>query len=96
MLTNSPGMIFRSTPVKAIVPVANVFEIPASVSRGRLGAPGKGLTIGVDRDIALRRFLTAMPIRLDAAKGGAELHTTIVTVDDNTGRATGIRRYSAC
>src|ERR1700761_5243428 len=52
-LTNSPGMIFRSTPVKAVVPVANVFEIPASVSSARRGAPGNGLTIGVDGDIAL-------------------------------------------
>ena len=52
--------------------------------------------IGSDKNLALRRFLTGMPIRLDAAKGGAELHSTIVTVDDNTGRATSIRRYSAC
>jgi len=50
--------------------------------------------IGSDKDLALRRFLTAMPIRLDSAKGGAELHATIVTVDPHTGGATGIRRYA--
>jgi metallophosphoesterase (TIGR00282 family) len=49
--------------------------------------------IGSDKDLALRRFLTAMPIRLDSAKGGGELHATIVTVDPRTGRATAIRRY---
>jgi hypothetical protein len=49
--------------------------------------------IGSDKDLALRRFLTAMPIRLDSAKTGGELHATIVTVDPQTGRATGIRRY---
>lgn len=49
--------------------------------------------IGSDKDLALRRFLTAMPIRLDSAKGGGELHATIVTVDPQTGRATAIRRY---
>jgi metallophosphoesterase (TIGR00282 family) len=50
--------------------------------------------IGSDKNLALRRFLTAMPIRLDSAKGGAELHATIVTVDPNTGRATAVRRYT--
>ncbi len=50
--------------------------------------------IGSDKDLALRRFLTAMPIRLDSAKGGGELHATIVTVDPQTGHATAIRRYA--
>jgi len=50
--------------------------------------------IGSDKSLALRRFLTGMPIRLDSAKTGAELHATIVTVDPATGRAVGIRRYS--
>jgi metallophosphoesterase (TIGR00282 family) len=50
--------------------------------------------IGSDKNLALRRFLTAMPVRLEAAKGGAELHATIVTVDDATGKATAIRRYT--
>ncbi len=49
--------------------------------------------IGSDKNLALRRFLTAMPIRLDSAKSGAELHAAIVTVDPNTGHATAIRRY---
>src|SRR5271154_3888440 len=44
--------------------------------------------IGSDKHLALRRFLTAMPIRLDSAKTGAELHSTIVTVDPATGHAT--------
>jgi len=51
--------------------------------------------IGADKHLALRRFLTGMPIRLDSAKGGAELHATIVTVDPETGHAQKIRRYSA-
>jgi metallophosphoesterase (TIGR00282 family) len=48
--------------------------------------------IGSDKNLALRRFLTAMPIRLDSAKGGGELHAAIVTVDPATGHATAIRR----
>jgi calcineurin-like phosphoesterase len=35
-----------------------------------------------------------MPIRLENAKTGAELHAVIVTVDPETGRATAIRRYT--
>jgi metallophosphoesterase (TIGR00282 family) len=52
--------------------------------------------IGSDKHLALRRFLTGMPIRLDSAKGGVELHSTIVTVNPETGRATGVRRYAVC
>src|SRR6202158_74244 len=50
--------------------------------------------IGSDKNLALRRFLTGMPIRLDAAKGGGELHATIVSVDPATGHAKEIRRYT--
>jgi metallophosphoesterase (TIGR00282 family) len=50
--------------------------------------------IGSDKNLALRRFLTAIPIRLDSAKSGAELHGTIVTVDPATGHALAIRRYT--
>jgi metallophosphoesterase (TIGR00282 family) len=50
--------------------------------------------IGSEKNLAIRRFLTGMPIRLENAKCGAELHAVIVTVNPETGRATGIRRYS--
>jgi metallophosphoesterase (TIGR00282 family) len=50
--------------------------------------------IGSDKNLALRRFLTGMPIRLESAKGGAELHATIVSVDPVTGQALEIRRYT--
>jgi len=49
--------------------------------------------IGSDKGLVLRRFLTSLPIRLDSAKTGAELHAVIVTVDPSTGQATAIRRY---
>ena len=50
--------------------------------------------IGSDKNLALRRFLTGMPIRLESAKTGAELHATIVSVDPATGHAQEIRRYT--
>jgi metallophosphoesterase (TIGR00282 family) len=48
--------------------------------------------IGVDKDIVLERFLTQLPVRMEAARHGAELHGVVVEVDESTGRATAIRR----
>jgi len=50
--------------------------------------------IGVQKDIILRRFLTSVPVRMEAAKRGVELHSTIIDVDEETGRARSIRRYA--
>jgi 2',3'-cyclic-nucleotide 2'-phosphodiesterase len=50
--------------------------------------------IGSEKSLAIRRFLTGLPIRLDNAKSGAELHAVIVTVDPSSGRANAIRRYT--
>jgi metallophosphoesterase (TIGR00282 family) len=50
--------------------------------------------IGVDADIVIRRFLTALPVRFETARGGAELHAVIVDVDEATGRARAARRHS--
>jgi metallophosphoesterase (TIGR00282 family) len=51
--------------------------------------------IGVDKDIVLRRFLTGLTGRMEAAKGGAELHGVILQVDEVTGMAQSIRRVCA-
>jgi metallophosphoesterase (TIGR00282 family) len=50
--------------------------------------------IGVQTDIVIQRFLTALPIRMEAAKGSPELHSVIVDVDESTGRARTIRRHA--
>lgn len=50
--------------------------------------------IGVEKEIILRRFLTALPVRMEAAKGKAELHGVIITIDESTGKATAASRYS--
>jgi len=50
--------------------------------------------IGVDKNIVLQKFLTQMPVRMEAARHGAELHAVIVEVDESTGRATAVRRYT--
>jgi metallophosphoesterase (TIGR00282 family) len=48
--------------------------------------------IGVDKSIILRRFLTALPVRMEAARQGAELHGVLIEVDENTGLARKIER----
>lgn len=53
--------------------------------------PYKGV-IGVDRDIVLKKFLTQMPVKMEAARHGAELHGVIVEVDETSGHAKSIRR----
>jgi hypothetical protein len=50
--------------------------------------------IGVETDVILQRFLTALPVRMEAARAGAELHAVIVDIDESTGRARAIRRHA--
>jgi calcineurin-like phosphoesterase len=50
--------------------------------------------IGVRKDMILDRFLTALPVRMEPAKGGAELHSVIVEVDDGTGKALAVKRHT--
>jgi metallophosphoesterase (TIGR00282 family) len=50
--------------------------------------------IGVDTDTILQRFLSGMPVRMEAARHGAELHSVIVDVDEETGQARAVRRHT--
>ena len=50
--------------------------------------------IGVEKQIVLHKFLTAQPVRMEAAKGGVELHAVIIDVDEATGKATAVRRWT--
>jgi metallophosphoesterase (TIGR00282 family) len=51
--------------------------------------------IGAEKHLAIQRFLTGTPVRLETAKGGVELHAVVITVDEATGKATAIRRFTA-
>jgi metallophosphoesterase (TIGR00282 family) len=48
--------------------------------------------IGVEKTAAIDRFLTGIPRRLEPASGDVRLAATIVEADEETGRATCIRR----
>jgi metallophosphoesterase (TIGR00282 family) len=49
--------------------------------------------IGVEKDTILHRFLTAIPVKMEPAKGKVELNAVIVEVDDATGQAFAVRRH---
>ncbi len=53
-----------------------------------------GSVIGVDTAIVLQRFLTGLPVRMEASKNSPELHAVIVDVDESTGKARAIRRHA--
>ena len=50
--------------------------------------------IGVETGIILQRFLTGLPVRMESARKGAELHAVIVDVDEATGKARAMRRHA--
>jgi 2',3'-cyclic-nucleotide 2'-phosphodiesterase len=50
--------------------------------------------IGSVPDIALQRFLTGIPVRLEPASGNPRLCGVIIEVDEETGRATAITRLN--
>ena len=50
--------------------------------------------IGVKKEIIFERFLTALPVRMETAKGSPELHSVIVTVDEASGKAVEMRRHT--
>jgi metallophosphoesterase (TIGR00282 family) len=48
--------------------------------------------IGVQKELALHRFLTGMPARFEPAKGDPRLCAVIIECDPDTGRASSIER----
>ncbi len=48
--------------------------------------------IGVEKDLAIQRFLTGMPNRFEPAKGRARLQGVVIRIDPESGRAAGIER----
>lgn len=50
--------------------------------------------IGVEKGPILQKFLTALPVRMEPSKTSVELHSVIVEVDDQSGKATAVRRHT--
>jgi metallophosphoesterase (TIGR00282 family) len=50
--------------------------------------------IGVEKETIVKRFLTGVPGRMEAAKNGLELHCVIVNADESTGKARSVERIT--
>jgi hypothetical protein len=48
--------------------------------------------IGVEKELVVRKFLTGMPGKFEAAKGNPKLCAALIACDPETGRATRIQR----
>src|SRR6185312_4920473 len=48
--------------------------------------------IGVDKDTVIKRFLSGLAGRMEAARHGIELHGVVIDADETTGRARSIQR----
>lgn len=48
--------------------------------------------IGIRKELAIERFLTQLPVRFEVAKRDPVLCGVLFTVDEETGRATGVQR----
>jgi hypothetical protein len=69
-----------------VLPGGTAFQCDAGMTGGF------DSVIGMDRQAALRRFLTLLPQRLTPANGDLRLNGVLVSVDPATGRALAIRR----
>ena len=50
--------------------------------------------IGVDTETILQRFLSSLPVRMEASRLTPELHAVILDVDEATGKARAMRRHA--
>jgi 2',3'-cyclic-nucleotide 2'-phosphodiesterase len=76
------------------IPTADARVLPGGMAyQTDAGMTGPYLSvIGVDKDTILRRFLTGLAGRMEAAKQGVELHGVVVAADEGTGKARAIER----
>jgi len=78
------------------VPTADTRVLPGGTAyQTDVGMTGPyDSVIGVDKEMILKRFLTAMPVRMEAARHAVELHSVIIDIDETTGKARSIRRHA--
>ncbi|MDI3317313.1 MAG: TIGR00282 family metallophosphoesterase [Bacillota bacterium] len=63
----------------------------AYLSDAGMTGPSESI-LGVEKSVALERFLTQMPVRFEVARGPRQFCGAVVDVDAASGRATAIRR----
>ena len=65
----------------------------AYITDGGMTGPHDSI-IGMKHDAAVKRFLTGMPYKFSVAVDDVKMQGVIVEVDDQTGKAISIERYS--
>jgi metallophosphoesterase (TIGR00282 family) len=50
--------------------------------------------IGVKVEPVIRRFLTSLPVRMEAAKRDVQLHAVLIDADESNGKATAVKRIA--
>ena len=76
------------------IPTADARVLPggtAYVTDVGMVGPRDGC-IGMDKNIVIQRFLTAMPSRFEVASGPVTFNSVLITISASTGRATSIQR----
>lgn len=53
--------------------------------------PAEGV-IGMNHKLVLRKFVDGIPTRFEPAKGRGQFNAVVITVEETTGRATGVER----
>jgi hypothetical protein len=48
--------------------------------------------IGIRKELSIQRFLTQMPVRYEIAKKDPVLCGVVISIDESTGKAAGIKR----
>lgn len=78
------------------IPTADEKILPqgtAFITDTGMTGPSEGV-IGMDKEIVLKRFLTGLPYPFSVAKGQTVMQGCIVDIDESTGKARSIRRFS--
>lgn len=69
-----------------VLPAGTAFISDAGMSGAR------DSVIGISKELSIQRFITQMPVRYEIAKKDPVLCGVVVTIDEATGKATGIER----
>jgi metallophosphoesterase (TIGR00282 family) len=78
------------------IPTADERVMPqgtAYITDAGMTGPFEGV-IGMEKELVLKKFLTAMPQYFEVAKGRSVMQGCVITTDDSTGKALSIKRFS--
>lgn len=78
------------------IPTADERVLPlgtAYISDCGMTGPAEGV-IGMDKELVLKKFITAIPQHFEAAKGKSVMQGCVVDIDTVSGKAISIKRFS--